>query len=230
MHLRSVAFVIVFVLLVALITPVGAVTVFNATLTNSQEVPPTVPTLTSGAPRLASFGTATFTLNDAMTALVFTATIFNIDVCANAPFPGAPAFGCTGPQTPDINDNLAAAHIHAPAPPGTNASVRWGFFGMPFNETNPNDFALVPFATDVGGTFSGKWDLNEGNTTATSGPINLTNQLPAILAGLSYINFHTVQFSGGEIRGQIEKVAEPTAFVLCGVGLLVLGFAVARRK
>jgi CHRD domain/PEP-CTERM motif len=205
-------------------TQANAITNFTANLTNSQEVPPTVPTLSgTGAPRPASFGTATFTLNDAMTALVFTATIFNIDVCANPPFPGAPSFGCTGPQTADINDNLVAAHIHAPAPPGTNASVRWGFFGTPFNETNPNDFSLVPFSTGVGGTFSGKWDVNEGNTTPTSGPVNLTNQLPDILAGLSYINFHTTQFGGGEIRGQILPVPEPSSFALLGIGLLAVG-------
>lgn len=210
MHLRTGAFVIAFPLLVGLTTPASAVTLFTADLTNSQEVPPAVPTLTStGAPRPASFGTATFTLNDAMTALVFSATIFNIDV--------------TGTQTTDTFDNLVAAHIHAPAPPGTNASVRWGFFGTPFNDNNPNDALVVPFPTGVGGTFSGKWDAPEGNNTT------LAAQLPSILADLSYINFHTVQFPGGEIRGQILRVPEPSTLVLLGIGLLVLGIALSRR-
>src|SRR4051794_23809748 len=94
----------------------------TANLTNSQENPPTVPTTSGGAARPASFGTATFFINDAMTSMTFTATIFNIDV--------------TGSQTPlDANDNLLNAHIHAAAQilPNTNAPVVWGFFGAPFN-------------------------------------------------------------------------------------------------
>jgi CHRD domain-containing protein len=185
-------------------------TIFFANLTNSQEVPPAAPLLTStGAPRPASFGTATFILNDAMTALVLTATIFNIDV--------------TGSQTADTFDNLVAAHIHAPAPVGTNASVRWGFFGTPDNDINPDDLVLVPFPSGVGGTFASKWDAPEGN-----GGTTLAEQLPSILAGLSYINFHTVQFPGGEIRGQILKVSEPAAFILLGIGLLVLRMIASR--
>src|SRR6476646_3511585 len=74
-------------------------TMFVANLTNAQEVPPTNPTTSTGSQRPASFGTATFVLNTAQTAMTFSATIFNIDV--------------TGSQTADVNDNLVAAHIHA---------------------------------------------------------------------------------------------------------------------
>jgi hypothetical protein len=189
----------------------NAVTIFAANLTTSQENPPTTGLLrtSTGAPRPESFGTAIFVLNDALTALTFTATIFNIDV--------------TGSQTADINDNLVAAHIHCCAPPGTNASVVWGFFGSPQNDVNPNDRVVIPFATGAGGTFSGKWDAPEGNNTT------LAAQLPGILAGLSYINFHTTQFGGGEIRGQILQASEPEAVSLLGIGLLVVGFICRRR-
>jgi hypothetical protein len=47
----------------------------------------------------------------------------------------------------------------------------------------------------VGGNFSGKWDAPEGNGTT------LAAQLANIRAGRAYINFHTTQFTGGEIRG-----------------------------
>jgi uncharacterized protein (TIGR03118 family) len=159
---------------------------FVATLTNAQENPPTTPTLSGGGARPASFGTAKFRLNAAQTAMTFTATVNNIDF--------------TGSQTADTNDNLTAAHIHASASvtPTTNGPVVWGFFGSPFNDNNPNDVVNTPFTGGaVGGTISGKWDAPEGNGTT------LAAQLTNIRTGHAYINFHTVQFGGGEIRGNI---------------------------
>jgi hypothetical protein len=200
-------------------------TILTADLTNAGEPGNIVLTTTTGAPRPASFGTARFVLNDAQTSLTFTATIFNIDV--------------TGSQTPDTNDNLVAAHIHAGAnvsnvPTIVNGGVVWGFFGAPFHDNNPDDSPnanhVVPFASGVGGTFSGKWDAPEGNGT------NLNAQLPFLLAGTSpaaskaYINFHTTQFSGGEIRGAILS-PEPTSIILLGFGAVaVAGYSWRSRK
>jgi len=156
---------------------------FVTTLTNAAENPPTVPTTTTGAARPASFGTAKFLFNAAQTAMTFTATINNIDV--------------TTTQTSDTNDNLIAAHIHAAATvtPTTNGPVVWGFFGQPFNDNNPNDQVFGPLPSGVGGNFFGKWDAPEGNGTT------LAAQLANLRTGHAYINFHTVQFGGGEIRG-----------------------------
>jgi hypothetical protein len=117
---------------------------------------------------------------------------------------------------------LRAAHIHAPAPPGVNAGVVWGFFGTPLNDVLPPVLTLTPFATGVGGTFVSVWNATEGNNTT------LTAQLPNILAGLTYLNFHTNQFPGGEIRGQITQVPEPTSLWLLGTGLL--GWSVRRFR
>ncbi len=183
-----------------------------ATLTNGAETAAVNPTLSDGiTPRPASFGTATFLVNDAMTAMTFTATIFNIDF--------------TGAQTPDTFDNLVNAHIHASptVTPATTAGVVWGFIGAPFNDIAPNDVVVTPFATGVGGTVSGKWDLPEGNGTT------LAAQLPNILTGHSYINFHTVQFGGGEIRGNIVAVPEPETYALLLAGLGAV-FLARRRK
>ena len=181
--------------------------ILTATLTNGQENPPTNPTVAATGAARTSSGTAMFFINDAMTSMTFTATVTGIDF--------------TGTQSADTNDNLLNAHIHAgpTAIPGMNGPVVWGFFGAPFNDNNPNDVVVTPFTTGVGGTISGKWDLPEGNSTT------LTAQLPNILSGHSYINFHTTQFTGGEIRGALEVVSTPepsttAMFALAGLGLL----------
>lgn len=72
-----------------------------------------------------------------------------------------------------LNAAAAAAHLHGPAAPGSNAGI-----------------LLALTATGgTSGTFSGA-----GLLTST--------QVSAILSGMSYVNVHTGSFPGGEIRGQ----------------------------
>ena len=187
-----------------------AVTTLTARLTNNQETSPVVPTTTEGDLRPVSFGNATFEINDAMTSMSWTATVFNIDF--------------TGSQTDDVNDNLTVAHIHGPAAPGASTGVIWGFIGSPFNDTDPMDVDVTPFASGVGGTVTSKWDLTEGQNTT------FATQVGNILAGLTYMNFHTVQFGSGEVRGQILVVPEPETYLLMLAGLAGLGAMVRRRR
>ncbi|HEX2542765.1 MAG TPA: CHRD domain-containing protein [Caldimonas sp.] len=180
-------------------------------MTIEQEPGILVPTFDNGQLRPRSFGTATFVINDAFNTMSFTAVVNNIDV--------------TGVQTPDANDNLVAAHIHAgPDTPLPTKPVVWGFFGMPFNNNNPADLVITPFADRVGGTFTGVWDTPEGQNTT------FLAQLPNIIEGRAYINFHTSQFPGGEIRGNIPPVPEPETYALMLAGLGAVGWLARRRK
>jgi len=52
--------------------------------------------------------------------------------------------------------------------------------------------------------------------------VNLTSQLPHILEGRAYINFHTNQFTGGEARGAILQAPEPASALLLFAGTIGL--------
>ncbi len=100
-----------------------------------------------------------------------------------------------------LSGTTTAAHIHGYSGIGTNSGV------------------IVTLTLTPLGTSSG--------TISGSGPINAAN----VLAGLTYINIHTSPtFGGGEIRGQITMVPEPSSYVLLGVGAAGLLAFVRRRK
>ena len=88
------------------------------------------------------------------------------------------------------------AHIHI-APPGVPGPVVFGI--------------THPFAT--GGPISGSGMLNAA-------------QITALLAGELYINIHTANFPGGEIRGAIILVPAPGALAL----LALAGLTGTRRR
>jgi hypothetical protein len=100
----------------------------------------------------------------------------------------------------------------------------WGFFGSPFNDTTPNDQVVTPLVGGVGGTVSGKWDAPEGNGTTFAA------QLTNLKTGHAYINFHTTQFGGGEIRGQFPEMQAFRDSLVAGLNATTETRATVLRK
>jgi hypothetical protein len=99
-------------------------------------------------------------------------------------------------QYSDLLANSTNAHFHGPADFGVNAGVRVGMYD--------NTPATI-ITADIGvtaGSFVGYHTISEEFETE-------------LLAGLWYINIHSTQHTGGEIRGQV--VPEPTALALLGL-------------
>ena len=87
-------------------------------------------------------------------------------------------------------DNVVAAHIHLAAE-GVNGPVVVGLFGGP-NTGEQTEGILaegIITAGDLVGPLSG---------------LTLEDLIEAMAAGNTYVNVHTTQFPGGEIRGQIH--------------------------
>lgn len=93
----------------------------------------------------------------------------------------------------EIDDitNVFAAHIHTGAA-NVNGPVRVTFFNT---------------AQSTALTVSEKHILADGTFTAENvSGISYADLIAAIRAGTTYVNVHTVQFPGGEIRGQLQRV------------------------
>jgi len=96
-----------------------------------------------------------------------------------------------------------ASHIHGPAAPGVSANVLFPFSG-------------VPSAT------SGSIPEQTFSITAA--------QVTQLEGGLFYMNVHDANFPGGEIRGQLVLVPEPSIWALLGLSAAGLFWGLRRRK
>jgi len=113
-----------------------------------------------------------------------------------------------------------AAHIHCCGPIGTNQMVATT---VPF-------FPLFPIGV-TSGTYDHIFNMADAGSynpafiTAHGGTVASAEAafFAGMLAGQTYLNIHTVQFGGGEIRGQL-RIPEPATLALVAGGLLLIGF------
>ncbi len=111
----------------------------------------------------------------------------------------------------NLTGSVSAAHIHGPTASAGVAS---------FTQN-----AAVKYSLD-GATVGFNSSGTNGGWTATTVNI-LPGDVAGLLAGQFYLNVHTTLNGGGEIRGNLVAVPEPSSFALIGVG--VAGYWIRRR-
>lgn len=95
-----------------------------------------------------------------------------------------------------------AAHLHAPAPAGTNAPVEITFAGFPFGVTS--------------GSFNNTYIFSSSQETS-------------FLADLMYVDIHTAGFPGGEIRAQLLPTVPDQGGTFGLMGLALVGLVAFAR-
>src|SRR5712664_3521559 len=127
-----------------------------------------------------------------------------------------------------LTSNTNAAHIHCCAPLGTNAGVATtvpAFPGFPLGVTS-GTFSSVVFDLTQPTIYNPAFVTLEGGTI----PLAEAALIAGIQNGQTYLNIHTMINPGGEIRGQLEPVPEPTTLLLLGTTMGGLGLAARWRQ
>jgi hypothetical protein len=127
----------------------------------------------------------------------------------------------------DLLGTTTASHIHCCAPLGTNVGVATQlptFSGFPLGVTSGTYDHTFDMLLDS--SYNPAFEAAHGGTAATA----FAGLFAGMLAGDSYFNIHTSQFPGGEIRGQLVAVPEPSTWAMMLLGIGVVGAALRRRR
>jgi hypothetical protein len=110
-----------------------------------------------------------------------------------------------------------ASHIHAPAiPPAATgvATTTPSFVGFPLGVTS-GVFDKTLDMTQASSYNPDFVNANGGTVAAAEAAL-----LADIIAGQSYLNIHSMMFPGGEIRGFLNAIPEPTSIIMLSTGVL----------
>ena len=182
----------------------ATITVYNATLTGPNESPP------NSSPGI---GTATVTIDNVLNTMRVQVTFSGLVTTTTS---GQPS-------------STTASHIHAAtATPFTGtanvATTLPTFPGFPLGVTSgtyDNLFDLLSAST-----YNPAFISANGGTTAGAEAAFLS----ALATGRAYLNIHSTQFPGGEIRGFLVTVPEPASWMLMLLGFGAIGLAFRRRQ
>ncbi len=149
-------------------------------------------------------------------------TRVTIDIMAHTMRVEATFSGLTGTTT--------ASHIHA--------ATATPFTGTAGVATQTPTFSGFPLGV-TSGSYDSTFDMtalasyNAAFVTANGGTAASAEAalFSAIIAGRAYLNIHSTTFPGGEIRGFLRAVPEPSSVVLMGLGALgIVGHCLRRSR
>ncbi len=187
-------------------TAAEAATFYTTTATGDQEPTPVVTNAT---------GTGTFVLNDAGTALSYSIMVSGLNFIPRAACsPTTP--GCAAPTN---QDEVTIMHFHNQIA-GVNGPVVFDFIRGNGTAADPDRVITAISSTQAlitGVINAGVDPFTTAISPFTGAALDFNSFIAQLNAGNIYLNIHSVEFPGGEIRGQV--VPEPVSTL----GFLALG-------
>jgi CHRD domain/PEP-CTERM motif len=133
-----------------------------------------------------------------------------------------------------LTSNTVAAHIHCclpnPFQTGVNVGVATTVPAFPGFPIEPNgvtsfNYSSAVFDLTQAGSYNPAFVTLQGGLSQAEASF-----IAGVLTGRVYLNVHTVNNPGGEIRGFLFATPEPASLVLLGLGLLGFAWMQRRRK